>query len=82
MKKVLILTAVLMLATTSVGCHNWKCFGRRGTAYRPWAPAAACCDPCATAPTTTVPGCTTCTGTGTTTIGTPGPTMLPGPISQ
>ena len=64
MKKLLILTAVLMLTSSTVGCQccNWLC---RGAAYNPGAPAvtygnpcppADPCDPCATAPPAIGPG--------------------------
>lgn len=44
MKRLLILTAVLLLTVSAAGCQ--RCQWLRGGADSPWMPTVTCCDPC------------------------------------
>lgn len=72
MKKLVILTALAALTSTSIGCHGHGggCFGRRNQCP-PYEPIDQC-DPCAEgavgAPILSAPG--------------PGPMILPGPAAS
>lgn len=67
MRKLLILTAVVMLTASMVGCQCGRWF-RRGAAV-PCCPTEACCDPCGTPSI----GCDTCTTPGYGAMPVPGP---------
>lgn len=71
MKRLFILTILLALTASVVGCKSCRGWWR-GMFLDPCPPADACCDPCV--PVITQPtGCTSCTATPGTVITAPGP---------
>jgi len=79
MRKMLAISALLVLGATLVGC-NCDRF-RRGAMTQPWNAPMSCCDSCTTcAPETPCGACESCTSdTSVMTTTTKAPTILPSP---
>ena len=79
MRKMLIISALVLLGVTLVGCN---CDGfRRGSMTQPWNAPMSCCDTCTTcAPESPCGVCESCaTGTSVMTTTTKAPTLMPSP---
>lgn len=80
MRKMLAVSALVLLGVTMTGCGI--CDGlRRGSMTQPWNAPMSCCDTCTTCePEAPCGVCESCTsGTTMSTITNKAPTMLPGP---
>ena len=71
MKRLFVLTVVLMLTSSAVGCRNCRGWFR-GMFLNPCPPEATYCDPCAPVVTSS-PGCDPCMTAPPATMVTPGP---------
>lgn len=81
MKKLIVLTAVVMLTASTAGCHCGRWF-RRG-AMVPYCPSEpACCEPCPAPCGPPATGCDACTAPSLGASSMPGPeTYVPVPAS-